>query len=104
MSEKRTWASLRQPAEQPKRPPIDEKLHALFTSAAGTEVMNWLWQSFVVQQVPITADERAYREHEGKKRLILDLNSRIESVERERSSDKPGNWHRPEHPSGPGRG
>lgn len=85
MTQGRTWASMRRQPKTPTTAPINEKMHALFTSPAGAEIMDWLWQSFVVTQAPITADERAYREHEGKRRLVLDLNNRIESVERERS-------------------
>lgn len=100
MKAPRTWESLRATPEPAKPAPIDGKLHDLFASQLGQEVMAWLWAQCVVSQLPIAADQRACLEHEGKRRLILDLNRRIEGVERERSGKQPANWHRPDSPSG----
>jgi hypothetical protein len=81
MSRARTFDSLRTVRQAEPKPEIDADLFATFTTASGKKVLQWLWEQNVISQVPMMAEERAYREAEGKKRLVLDLIRRVEEFD-----------------------
>ncbi len=82
MRQARTFDSLRKPAIAPKTENINEVIHAVFNTPDGRALLQWLWDQHVTSQQPMMADERAYREAEGKKRLVHDLTNRVEEFAR----------------------
>lgn len=78
----RTFDSLRKPVVVPKIDNINEVIHAIFTTPDGRVFMQWLWDQHVTSQQSMMIDERAYREAEGKKRLVHDLTNRVEEFAR----------------------
>jgi len=74
----RTFDSLRTPRTAPPAPAISEDLHATFSTPAGRRVMQWLFDQNVLAQLPVNAEDCAFREAEGKKRLVLELITKIE--------------------------
>ena len=74
----RTFDSLRTPRTVPPAPAISEDLHATFSTPAGRRVMQWLFDQTVLAQLPVNAEDCAFREAEGKKRLVLELITKIE--------------------------
>lgn len=76
----RRFDDFRKPATPKPVDNIDRDLEAVFCTAAGKRVLDWLWQSHVVSQCPMMISECAWREAEGKKRLVLDLVKRIEEI------------------------
>jgi hypothetical protein len=74
----RTFDSLRTPRTVQSAPAIAEDLYSVFTSPTGRRVMQWLYDQHVVSQLPMGAEDCAFREAEGKKRLVLGLIAQIE--------------------------
>lgn len=74
----RTFDSLRAPRAAVSAPQISEDLYLTFTSPAGRRVMQWLFEQNVISQLPTNAEDCAFREAEGKKRLVLELINQIE--------------------------
>lgn len=74
----RTFDQLRTPRTPAPADAIAEDLYVTFTSAAGRRVMQWLFEQHVISQLPTNAEDCAFREAEGKKRLVLELINKIE--------------------------
>jgi hypothetical protein len=77
----RTFDALRKPATATTAPAIVDDLYLTFTSPAGRRVMQWLFEQNVICQLPTNAENCAFREAEGKKRLVLELIKQIEDFE-----------------------
>lgn len=76
------WGDLeRKPNPDP--PKINRDIHDIFTTPTGKRVMQWLFDKYVVSQEPMNASERAWIEAEGKKRMVLELVTKIEDHKRD---------------------
>jgi len=76
------WDSLRAAQTRPAQPEINRLIYEVFTTQTGRAVMQHLWDQHVTSQLPLGASECAYREAEGKKRLVLDLVRIVEEPNR----------------------
>jgi hypothetical protein len=87
----RTFDLLRTPRTAAPADAISEDLYVTFTSAAGRRVMQWLFEQHVISQLPTNAEDCAFREAEGKKRLVLELINKIEdfTLVSDRPSERP---------------
>ena len=84
----RKWADFRNTAP-PKLPAISREMAICFSTPAGQKVLDWLRDEYVIKQLPVDCSECAFREAEGKKRLVLDLTKKIEdyNLDLRRQSD-----------------
>ena len=77
------WDSLRAPTtSRPRSPEINRLIREMFATSTGRTVLQHLWDQHVTSQLPIGASECAYREAEGRKRLVLDLVRIVEEPDR----------------------
>lgn len=85
----RRWDSLRPTRTPAPEKEIDRLIKDAFSTGPGRAVLEHLWREHVISQMPMGADERAYREAEGKKRLVLDLVRVVEEPDRVAAGAEP---------------